>query len=224
MRRLLSLGAVLAIAASAFAADAPRPVTFTKDVAPIFQAKCQECHQPNSIAPMSLITYQEARPWARSIKERVATRQMPPWHIDKTVGVQKFKNDMSLTDDQIDTIVRWVDAGAPQGDPKDLPPPRPLVTDNEWKAVRDGFGPPDLVVKSPEYTMPAEHQDVWFRPASELPITENKWVRLVEIRPSSIKARKIIHHSIAHLVLKDDPDAINTGIATGGGRGGGGGV
>src|ERR1043166_1327951 len=133
MRRLLSFGAVLAIAAPAFAADAPRPVTFTKDVAPIFQAKCQECHQPNSIAPMSLITYQEARPWARSIKERVATRQMPPWHIDKAVGVQKFKNDMSLTDDQIETIVRWVDAGAPQGDPKDMPKAKILDTTNEWQ-------------------------------------------------------------------------------------------
>ena len=110
-----------------------KQVTFSKDVAPIFQEKCQECHQPNSIAPMSLITYQEARPWARSIKERVATRQMPPWHIDRSVGVQHFKNDMSLSDEQVDTIVRWVDGGAPQGDPKDLPPPVALVTDNEWK-------------------------------------------------------------------------------------------
>src|SRR5205823_4441548 len=151
MRRLLSMGAVLAIAVPAFAADAPKPVTFAKDVAPIFQAKCQECHQPNSIAPMSLITYQEARPWARSIKERVSARQMPPWHIDKTVGIQKFKNDISLTDDQIDTIVAWVDAGALQGDPKDMPPPKKLVTDNEWQGVRDGFGPPDLVIKSSEY-------------------------------------------------------------------------
>src|SRR5690349_13565209 len=213
MQRLLSIGAVLAIAAPVLAADAPRSVTFSKDVAPIFQSKCQECHQPNSIAPMSLITYQDARPWARSIKERVATRQMPPWHIDKSVGVQKFKNDMSLSDEQIETIVKWVDAGAPMGDLKDMPPAKPLVADNQWKAVRDGFGPPDLVVKSPEYTMPAEHQDVWFRPASALPVTEPKWVKLVEIRPSSVKARKIIHHSIAHLVLKDDPDAINKGIA-----------
>ena len=105
MKRLLSIAALLAVATPGFAADAPKQVTFSKDVAPIFQAKCQECHQPNSIAPMSLITYQEARPWARSIKERVATRQMPPWHIDRSVGVQKFKNDMSLSDEQIDTIV-----------------------------------------------------------------------------------------------------------------------
>jgi hypothetical protein len=221
MQRLLSIGAVLAIAAPVFAADAQRSVTFSKDVAPIFQSKCQECHQPNSIAPMSLITYQDARPWARSIKERVATRQMPPWHIDKTVGVQKFKNDMSLTDEQIDTIVRWVDAGSPQGDPKDMPPAKPLVTDNEWKAVRDGFGEPDLVVKSSEYTMPAEHQDVWYRPMSDIPqLTEPRWVKLVEIRPTNLKSRKIIHHSIAYLVLNNDPDAVNTGTATGPARGG----
>src|SRR5216683_1058096 len=215
MQRLLSIGAVLAIAAPVFAADAARPVTFTKDVAPILQAKCQECHQPNSIAPMSLITFQEARPWARAIKERVATRQMPPWHIDKSVGVQKFKNDMSLSDEQVDTIVRWVDAGAPQGDPKDMPPPKPLVTDNQWQGVRDGFGPPDLVVKSSEYTMAAEHQDVWYRPMSDLPLAEPRWVKMVEIRPSNLKARRIIHHSIAYLVLNNDPDAINTGTASG---------
>src|SRR3989442_15885401 len=105
----VALGALLAAAPAAVAADAraAAPVVFTKDVAPILQDKCQACHQPNSIAPMSLITYEETRPCARSIKNRVAARQMPPWHIDRSVGVQKFKNDMSLTDRQIDTIVRW---------------------------------------------------------------------------------------------------------------------
>src|SRR5712691_8510199 len=233
-RHLSAVGIVLTILIamvaqiSALAADAKpsdagarEQVTFSKDVAPILQAKCQECHQPNSIAPMSLITFQEARPWARSIKERVATRQMPPWHIDPSVGVQKFKNDMSLTDEQVNTIVRWVDAGAPQGDPKDMPPPKPLVTDNEWKGVRDGFGPPDLVVKSSEYTMAAEHQDVWYRPMSDIPITEPRWVKMVEIRPTNLKSRKIIHHSIAYLVLNNDPEAVNTGTANGPDRFGG---
>src|ERR1700720_4911735 len=187
-RHLSAMGIVLTILialvaqTSALAADAKsvdagarEQVTFSKDVAPILQAKCQECHQPNSIAPMSLITFQEARPWARSIKERVVTRQMPPWHIDQSVGVQKFKNDMSLTDQQINTIVSWVDGGSLQGDPKDLPPPKPLVTDNEWQAVRDGFGAPDLVIRSSEYTMPAQHQDVWYRPMSDLPLSEARW-------------------------------------------------
>src|SRR5947199_10166629 len=111
---------LLVMIPAATAAAADRPVTLTKDVAPIFQDKCQACHRPNSIAPMPLQTYDEVRPWARSIKTRVSARQMPPWHIDKTVGIQHFKNDASLSDEQIDTIVQWVDAGAPQGDPKDM--------------------------------------------------------------------------------------------------------
>ena len=215
---LVVLFAQMAATGTAVAAPTnatPHEVTFSKDIAPIFQAKCQECHQPNSIAPMSLITYKEVRPWARSIRERVVTRQMPPWHIDRSVGVQKFKNDMSLTDEQVDKIARWVEAGAPEGDPKDLPPPKPLVTDNEWKAVRDGYGPPDIVVRSPEYTMAAQHQDVWYRPMSDIPITEPGWAKLVEIRPTNLKGRKILHHSIAYLVLKDDPDAVSTGTANG---------
>ena len=219
----LTILIAVAVQAAALAAEpasvARGQVTFSKDVAPIFQAKCQECHQPNSIAPMPLITFQETRPWARSIKERVVTRQMPPWHIDRSVGVQKFKNDMSLTDEQVDTIVRWVDGGAVQGDPKDLPPPKALVTDNEWKAVRDGFGPPDLVVRSPEYTMPARHQDVWYRPMSDIPITEPRWARMVEIRPTNLTGRRVIHHSIAYLVLNNDPAAVNTGTANGPSRG-----
>ena len=216
---LVVLGAVLAVTPAARAADArvAAPVTFSKDVAPILQDKCQACHQPNSIAPMSLITYEETRPWARSIKNRVEMRQMPPWHIDRSVGVQKFKNDMSLSDEQINTIVRWVDGGAPQGNPKDMPPPKPLITDNEWQGVRDGYGPPDLVIRSPEYTMAANHQDVWYRPMSDIPITEPKWARMVEIRPTTLKGRRIVHHSIAYLVLNNDPDAVNTGTATGGG-------
>jgi mono/diheme cytochrome c family protein len=117
-----ALGALagLAMTTPALAAGPNDPVTFSKQIAPIFQVKCQECHQPNSIAPMSLITYKEVRPWARAIKQRVASRQMPPWHIDPSVGVQKFKNDMSLSTEQIDAIVRWVDAG--QGPGRVVPP------------------------------------------------------------------------------------------------------
>jgi hypothetical protein len=205
---VLTLGAALVVAAPVFAADAAKPVTFSKDIAPILQAKCQECHQPNSIAPMSLITYEEARPWARSIRERVSTRQMPPWHIDKGVGVQKFKNDMSLSDQQIDAIVSWVDQGAPQGNPKDMPAPKALNTTNEWTGVRDGFGAPDLVIRSDEYTMPAVHQDSWWRPMSDIPITEPRWVKMIEIRPTNLKARKIVHHAVAYLVLNNDPEAL----------------
>ncbi len=210
----LALGAVLALSGLPIvAADSvtAKPVTFAKDVAPIFQQKCQECHQPGSIAPMSLITYEDSRPWARSIKDRVTKRQMPPWHIDKTIGVQQFKNDMSLTDEQIDTIVRWVDAGAPLGNPNDMPPAKPLVSDNEWQAVKDGLGQPDLIIKAKPYTMPARHQDVWWRPVTDIPVAEARWVKAVEIRPSSLLGRKIVHHAVAYLVQDNDPDSINRG-------------
>src|SRR5438309_6372814 len=120
--RNIGFGVLAFVGVSGLAIAADSQVTFAKDVAPILQEKCQDCHRKNSMAPMSLITYEETRPWAKSIRQRVITRQMPPWHIDRTVGVQKFKNDMSLSDAQIDTIVRWVDAGAPLGNPKDMPP------------------------------------------------------------------------------------------------------
>src|SRR5271154_2183331 len=108
----LAFAAAMALAGTAFGAKLEdKQVTFTKDIAPIFQAKCEECHRKGTAAPMSLITYQEARPWAKAIRERVITRNMPPWHIDKTVGIQKFSNDRSLSDEQISTIVKWVDSG-----------------------------------------------------------------------------------------------------------------
>jgi mono/diheme cytochrome c family protein len=137
MTRALGIATVAAAfaaiaAAPAVAADAVAKPTFTKDIAPIFQEKCEACHRTDSIAPMSLVTYEEARPWARSIKSRVAARQMPPWHIDKTVGIQDFKNDRSLSDAQVETIVRWVDQGAPKGDPKDMPAPRVWPNEQGW--------------------------------------------------------------------------------------------
>jgi hypothetical protein len=217
-----ALGVVFALPGPASAAERARTMTFSKDVAPIFQAKCVSCHEPGSIAPMSLRTYEDARPWVRSIKQRVATRQMPPWHIDRSVGVQHFKNDMSLTDGQIATIVAWVDQGAPQGDPKDLPPLKPVTSTLYWQAERDGYGPPDMIIKAPDYTMPAVSQDQWWKPVSPIPITEPRWVRMVEMRPSNLQGRKVLHHSVAYLIMNpDDPDPgfINTGLAFGGAQG-----
>jgi len=212
----LAAGAWLAMPGAAFSAE-PKHVTFSKDVAPIFQAKCQSCHEPGSIAPMSLIKFEEARPWAKSIRTRVSSRQMPPWHIDRSVGVQKFRNDMSLTDEQVNTIVAWVDQGALQGNPADLPAPKPVSTALYWQAEKDGYGPPDIVVKSGEQTMPALHQDEWWRPLVDIPeLTEPRWARIVEIRPSNIAGRKILHHSIAYQVLNpENVDAVNTGTGRG---------
>jgi len=201
----VATGAVLAGSASAAGAQTAAP-TFAKDIAPIFQEKCEACHRPDSIAPMSLVTYEEARPWARSIRTRVASRQMPPWHIDKTVGIQHFQNDRSLTDEQIDTIVRWVDAGAPQGNAADMPPPAQWPDESVWNFADMFGGPPDLVIKSTPYTMPARAQDAWYKPVVPTGITEPRWVRAIEIRPSTVKGRRITHHALARL-QQDDPDA-----------------
>jgi len=207
----LAFGALLTLPGSSIAADQfdTKPVTFAKDIAPIFQEKCQECHRAGSMAPMSLVTYEETRPWAKSIRQRVISRQMPPWHIDKTVGVQHFKNDMSLTDEQIAAIVRWADSGAPLGNPKDMPPAKQWGAENEWKAAKD-LGQPDLVIKSEPYTMAAHHQDVWWRPSTDIPLTEPRWVRAVEMRPGTLAGRRITHHAVAYLA-QNDPDSILPG-------------
>jgi hypothetical protein len=201
-----AIGLTAVLATPVFAASLEtKPVTFTKDIAPIFQAKCEECHRKGTAAPMSLATYEESRPWARAIKERVVRRTMPPWNIDKTVGIQKFANDRSLNDEQIATIVRWVDAGAPMGDSKDMPPPKQWPSDEGWQLAKK-FGQPDIVVSSEPYTMPAHGQDVWWKPQTAIPITERRWVRAVEIRPSTPAGRKITHHVLAQLE-QDEPGA-----------------
>ena len=221
---VLTLAAFLTAPSSADSGEGEgkdKPVTFTKDIAPIFQAKCESCHRPGYIAPMSLVTFEEARPWARSIRERVATRQMPPWHIDRNIGIQKFKNDASLTDEQIATIVKWVDAGSPKGDPKDMPAPKVWPDESKWNFAERFGGPPDLIIKSPDFTMPGVAQDVWWRPVVETGLTEPRWVRAIEIRPATPAGRKITHHALARLIqradipqefLTNDPDAAGEGL------------
>jgi hypothetical protein len=152
---------------------------------------------------MSLVTYEEARPWARSIKARVAARQMPPWHIDKNVGIQHFANDRSLSDAQIATIVKWVDAGAPKGDMKDMPPPVKWPNEETWNFA-SLFGEPDLIIKSPPYKMPAQAQDAWYKPVVPTNLTEPRYVRAIEMRPGTVKGRKITHHALARLQQKEE--------------------
>jgi hypothetical protein len=178
-------------------------VTYARDVAPIVQQKCQVCHQPNSIAPMALVTYDDAKKYARRIRTKVASRLMPPWHIDRTIGIQQFKNDRSLTDEEIATIVRWVDAGAPLGDAKDLPPAPVFPDPNRWH-LADNFGAPDLVIRSRPFTVQARGQDKWFRPSVETGVTEPRWVRAIEIKPADADARKVVHHVLTMLEQQED--------------------
>ena len=205
----LALTALLGGASTASAQTAP---TFTKDVAPIFQQKCEACHRPESIAPMSLQTWQQSRPWARSIKARVLEHSMPPFQIDRTVGITKFKNDDSLTNQELDTIVKWVDAGAPQGDPKHMPEAIKWPTEQTWNFSKVLGKEPDLVVKSDSFTMPAVSQDAWDKRVTPIDLDEPRWVRAIEIRPGNLKGRKIVHHAIAYLE-QDEPGAPQAGPA-----------
>jgi hypothetical protein len=203
---------ILALPASLAAQTAPAVPTFTKDVAPIFQNKCESCHRPDSIAPMSLQTYEEARPWARSIRDRVSSRNMPPWHIDPNVGIQHYKNDRSLSQKEIDTIVKWASNGAPKGDPKDMPPAMKWADGNDWHYAKQfGQAAPDLIIKSPKYTEKAGAMDAWFKPVVDTGVTEPRWVRAIEIRPGSLKGRKITHHALAYL-LQDEKEAVQQGL------------
>jgi hypothetical protein len=204
MSGALGVVGLLAVPASV-SAQATAVPTFTKDVAPIFQNKCESCHRPDSIAPMSLQTYEEARPWARSIRDRVASRNMPPWHIDPTVGIQHYKNDRSLNQKEIDTIVKWASNGAPKGDPKDMPAPVKWADGNDWNYAKQ-FGPPDLVIKSPKYTQKAVAMDAWYKPVVDTGLTEARWVRAIEMRPGTLKGRKITHHALAFL-MQDEKEA-----------------
>jgi hypothetical protein len=163
---------------------APDVTTFTRDVAPILHAKCVTCHRSGEVAPMALLTYQDARPWARAIKEKVASRQMPPWFADKSVGT--FANDPSLSDAEIATITRWVDAGAPQGDPKDMPK-APQFTDG-WQ-----LGEPDQIIELPEVQIPATGGDYFPTPSIAIDLKEDRWIRAIEIRPSN---REVTQHSV----------------------------
>ena len=182
--KLFLLAAVLAVPCAALAADgAP---TFSKDVAPILYKSCVECHRPTMFAPMSLVSYDEARPWARSIKQRVVARTMPPWGADPAHGV--FKNDPRLSDADVETIAKWVDAGAPKGDDKDLPAV-PQFADG-WT-----IGKPDAIfAMEEEFTIPATGavEYKYFRVPTGL--TEDKWIQAIEIKPG---ARAQVHHVIA---------------------------
>jgi hypothetical protein len=189
MKRLGPAGVLVAIAAVGAAAittkAADAPVTFARDVLPILQKNCQSCHRPGQIAPMSLLTYEAARPWARSIKAKVESRQMPPWFADPQHG--RFANDRSLTPGEIQKLVKWADGGAVQGNPVEAPPAI------QWPA--DGWQiKPDVVVKGPEFRVPA-HADrnviEWVTMTVPSGFTKDTWVTSLEIKPSDLT---VTHH------------------------------
>jgi len=166
-------------------------VTFSKDVAPILYRRCVSCHRAGDIAPMSLLTYKEARPWAASIREAVVLRKMPPWHADPAYG--HFANDVRLSDTEIETIRTWVTTGAVEGDPQDLPP-APQFND-AWH-----IGKPDLVIDiGQDYRVEGEGPDEYVYFTVPTNFTEDRWVSAVELQPGN---RKVVHH--AHVFLNNE--------------------
>ena len=181
------------------AAQVPDAPTFADDVAPIFYDRCVNCHRPGEIAPMSLISYQDVRPWARSIRNKVETRAMPPWHLDKNIGVQDFLNDPSLSDDQIATIVKWVDTGAPQGNPANMPAVPEFAPADAWQ-----IGDPDLVVRFPTYTVPAVGPDLFGDLFTDFGLTEDRYITAIQTKPVGDKARQVVHHALSYAVQQDE--------------------
>jgi len=219
-------GALLVVPGPA-AGQGGAQVTFSRDIAPILQRSCQHCHRPDSVAPMSLLTYDEVRPWARAIRQRTGVRNqrgaMPPWFIDRDLGIQDYKDDPSLSEAEIATIAAWVEAGAPEGDPADLPPPRFVAGDEEgWR-----IGTPDLILRSPEMLVSATGADRW-EPIGLVPtgLTEDRYVEAVEIREvndvpadggtNTVGGRFVFHHLnwSSHPLEEENPDGFSSDKTT----------
>ncbi len=177
-------------------AEVPDNPTFHKDIEPILQRSCQVCHRPNNMAPMSLMSYQETRPWARSIRGAVETRRMPPWHVDPKVGIQNFKNDRSLTDDEIATISAWVEAGAPRGNIEDAQPSIEFQDFGAWTVE------PDLIVQSPPHTVPAAAADWWGDYIVPSGLENDRYIKAIQTKAGDLR---VVHHALTYAVT--DPDA-----------------
>jgi hypothetical protein len=202
-RAALSLLIVGALYPPAFGQPANPATTFARDVAPILQKSCQSCHRPGAIAPMSLVTYQDVRPWARAIKQKVQAREMPPWYIDRHIGIQKFKDDPSLTDAEIATIARWVDAGAPAGDPAGMPEPRVFADVDKWH-----IGTPDMIVSLPKpYELRANGPDEFYDVDVDPGFKEDLYIAAVETKPEPYSF-KVVHHATANMIEDEEEDPV----------------
>ena len=190
-------GVMIFLATSGVAsAEVPDNPTFHKDIEPILQRACQVCHRPNNMAPMSLMNYQETRPWARSIRAKVESREMPPWHIDPKVGIQEFKDDRSLTDDEIATISAWVEAGAPRGSIEDAQPSVEFQDFGAWTIE------PDLIVQSPPHTVPAQASDWWGDYIVPTGLDSDRYIKAIQTKAGDLR---VVHHALTYAVT--DPDA-----------------
>jgi len=176
---------ILVLISALVVAAGERPVTFNRDVVPILQKRCQSCHRPGQVAPMPLVTYQSARPWAKAIRSAVSSRKMPPWFADPRYG--HFSNDATLAKSEIETLVDWVNDGALEGDPQDLPPPLSWP-ENGWQIE------PDVVVSLPAYSVPAKGIVEWTYVTIPSGFQRETWVTSIEILPGDAA---VVHHATA---------------------------
>jgi mono/diheme cytochrome c family protein len=207
----------LCAAAPLSSAMAAGPVTFTKDVLPILQENCQDCHRPDGanlggmVAPMAFMSYQETRPWAKSMAKAVSEKAMPPWDASPAMhGL--FANERVLTQEQIDTIVTWAKTGAKRGNPADAPEPRVFEDTGDWS-----IGKPDLVVSMPEpYFVKDDVEDIYVNfhdalTAAELP--EDRWMKAIEFRPGSSVVHHIISNPLGGIAPGNDPTVYPEGYS-----------
>jgi mono/diheme cytochrome c family protein len=183
------------------AQDSEHP-TYAKEVSRIIQDNCQICHQPGQIGPMSFTSYEEVRPWAPLIKLKVEQKEMPPYQYDDDIGEQHLKGDWRLEQKDIDTIVAWVNAGSPLGNPEDMPPQKEFPPIGEWRLAAE-LGPPDHTIKSAPWDVPANGQDLWWEPEVDAGLTESRCIKAVETLPSAA-AHGSTHHANSHFVVKDE--------------------
>ena len=185
-----------------FASNDAAEVTYAKDVATIIQNNCMVCHRPGGIGPMDLLSYEDARRYARRIREQVSNRLMPPYYYDNDIGIQQLEHDMRLSQEQINTVVAWVDQGAPLGDPADMPPMPTLVDTEEFMFTAE-FGEPDVIVSSTAIDIPANGLDMWHRPIVPTGVTEDRCIRAIQVRPVGA-AKGVVHHANSTFQRADD--------------------
>jgi len=188
-------------------------VTYAADVAIIIQNNCQVCHRAGGIGPMELITYEDVQRYAPLIKIKVRDRLMPPYYYDTDIGIQELQHDWRLSQEDINTVVAWVDQGAPLGDPADMPPPADLHATDDWSLAAE-FGPPDLLAPSSPIDIPAEGLDVWYRPIVEiqgLPENEERCIKALQVKPRGDAVTVVHHANSTFQLLQDDGSFRGTG-------------
>ena len=187
--------------------------TYTNEVAAIINNNCVVCHRAGGIGPMSFETYEQVRPWAPLIQMRVANREMPPYAYDHGIGIQDLQGDWRLSQDDIDTVVAWVNTGAQYGDPDRVVQPANLPDPEAWNFEGD-FGQPNLIIPSVAIDIPANGNDLWHKHLVPTGLTEDRCIKAVQVKPRG-EAKAVVHHANSNIVIDGGRQAMLTEYAMG---------